>query len=139
VIAPVRDFQSDGNRSAPWHPGKLWSLWEMLRDYAENYIQLGEQIYELRMILWMRDDAALHGERDRAELKEEEKVTFRKLLKEVIKKCEALDLPQAQELVSYSYDDLPKSQREFDLLIRAVIGEIKQNLFMFIPQPSEIL
>jgi hypothetical protein len=39
----------------------------------------------------------------------------------------------AQELVSYAYDNLPQTHREFDLLVRAVMAEVKKTFFLYVP------
>jgi hypothetical protein len=34
----VREFSSsDGNGAVDWHPGRLWSLWDMLQSYFPIY------------------------------------------------------------------------------------------------------
>jgi hypothetical protein len=133
VNAPPRELPSDRDRAVAWHPGKFWSLWDMLRIYADRYIKLGQHISDMRTVFHFTDDAATHGERDRSQLTEDEIDTLRYTLKETIKICDDLDL-SVHHLLSDSYDDLPQTKREFDLLVRAILGEIKDRLFLFIPQ-----
>src|ERR1700730_735468 len=37
MTAPARDFQSGGNGAALWRPGRLWSLWDMLKLKADEF------------------------------------------------------------------------------------------------------
>jgi hypothetical protein len=39
VIASARDIQSDSNSATAWRPGKLWSLWDMLKFNASEFYQ----------------------------------------------------------------------------------------------------
>src|SRR3954465_4403624 len=52
MIAPEAGSKIGTDRqpdAAPWSgPRRLWSLWEMLRIYAESYIQLGAKIFDTR-------------------------------------------------------------------------------------------
>jgi hypothetical protein len=38
---PVREFRPDSNDAVAWRPGKLWSLWEMLNNWAYFYLHIG--------------------------------------------------------------------------------------------------
>jgi hypothetical protein len=105
----------------------------MLRDYAEKYIRIGELIAELKACFYFTDKAAARGEKEKAVLTEDELTALKDVLKQLINRCEALDMPQAQELLSHAYDDPPKTEREFSLLVRAVTGELKNRLFLFVP------
>ena len=120
------------NARTDFHPGRLWSLLDMLRIYAEKYIAIGGLIADMRTIFHMTDDALKHGEKDSQHLDEDERAEFRTLLKEMIKVCETLNL-SVQHLVSSAYDDPPQTAREFDLLVRAVMAELKGKLFLFVP------
>jgi hypothetical protein len=39
--APLREFPSDSSGAIGWHPGKLWSLWDMLNDWGYDYLNIG--------------------------------------------------------------------------------------------------
>jgi hypothetical protein len=37
-VTSARDYQSDSNVAVTWRSGKLWSLANMLKPYAHNYL-----------------------------------------------------------------------------------------------------
>jgi hypothetical protein len=45
--APLRELLSSGNSVVDWHPGRLWSLWDMLESYFPIY-QLALNLQDLR-------------------------------------------------------------------------------------------
>jgi hypothetical protein len=109
-------------------PGRLWSLWDMQKVFGENYIALGRQLQALTVAFHMID--LLPPDRlDR----DEHETECRKCLKSMIKTCEELGFSSSQELVSHAYDDLPQTGREFDLLIRAVMAEVRKTFFLYVP------
>jgi hypothetical protein len=122
--APVRDFLSHDNSAVAWHPGKLWSLWDM-RVYAHRYIALGERIHDMRALFIMRD-----GDEP---FKSDHVEALKNNFKELIKLCESLDMPVAKELLSTRLTSPPQSEGEFNILIDALRAELKAKLFIFIP------
>src|SRR5579863_4151993 len=112
-----------------FHPGRLWSLWEMQKVFGENYIRLGQQIANLRVefeLLETWDDIA-------PESRDEHKVNCLRCMKHLIVTCEELGLTSSQALVSHAYDDLPQSKREYELLLRAVMTEVNKTFFLYVP------
>jgi hypothetical protein len=133
MSTPFRDFSTSSNEAVAWYPGKLWSLWDMFRIYGDKYIELGVLIANMRTVLHFTDDALVHGERNKSRITKDEQTDFKRTLKETIKICDDLDL-SVHHLISHAYDDLPQTSREFDLLIRAILGELKDRLFLYVPQ-----
>jgi hypothetical protein len=125
--AQIRESSPSYKSALAWHPGKLWSLWDMVTVSAEKYVTLGELIQQVRISFVLRESPGIHDDDD-ARIGE-----LRDTLKHLIQSCEELGLSRAQELVSHSYDDLPQSTREWELLLRAIMTDIKKTVFLFIP------
>jgi hypothetical protein len=98
---------------------------------GEKYVNLGRALEGVRMSFFVRElgDAITDDEEGRIR-------ELKSALKELIKCCEELGLSRAQQLVSHSYDDLPHNKREFDILLRAVMADIRSTVFLFIPDHS---
>src|SRR5207244_13255912 len=47
-VPEIREPESDCNPAVRWHPGRLWSLWDMLTVFARPFVLLGEHIHEMR-------------------------------------------------------------------------------------------
>jgi hypothetical protein len=107
---------------------RLWGLWDMQKVFGENYIRLGRQLQALTVEFDVLDT---HGASPDAH--EDHKANCRQCLKNMIKTCEELGLGSSQELVSYAYDDLPRTRREFSQLVRAVMAEVNKTFFLFVP------
>jgi hypothetical protein len=102
----------------------------MQKVFGENYIRLGEDLQNLRTAFYVIDNIEAF---DVSEKRDEHEADCRRCLKNLIKTCEELSLSRAQELASYAYDDLPQTTREFDQLVRAVMADIKQTFFLYVP------
>jgi hypothetical protein len=113
-------------------PGRLWSLWDMLTKFARPFIRLGEEIQEIRNIYIVADSA---DEANPAlKLNKDDKEEIKKSLEKLLKHCEQMSLPISITLLKRGLKDIPQSYREFDLLMDAVYAEIRDKLFVFIPQ-----
>jgi hypothetical protein len=126
-MTPDRDT-SGGNRVILWQPGTLRSLWDMVTVSAEKYVNLGHWLEGVRMSFMFYDADSTSQDNEGRVLE------LRNSLKELIKACEELGLSRAQDLVSHAYDDLPQSRREWELLLRAVMADIRKTVFLFIPE-----
>jgi hypothetical protein len=130
--APEPGFPLGSNDAAPWHPGKLWSLGDMLRIYGDKYIQLGQQIHDAMIVFAATDAMPEHGfTAEPLTNKQSEKIS--ESLREMLELCQALDLGTATALLSVSSADLPRTGREFALLVMAIYAELKGKLFLFVP------
>jgi len=97
---------------------------------AQKYIKLGHQIEAARSSFVILESFHLHGGSD----DESRVLELKAALRDLIKGCEELNLTRAQELLSHAYDDVPQSGREFDLLMLAVMTDIRATVFLYIPE-----
>jgi hypothetical protein len=114
-----------------FHPGRLWSLLEMLTKFARDFILLGERISRAKE-LFEFVDLADHGDPDKV-LTEEEIGDLKESFGKIANLCVALNLETSKELFSEALDDLPATGREFKIYIDALYSEIKNKLFLFVP------
>jgi hypothetical protein len=128
---PVRDFQSGSNDAVECRPGKPWSLWDMLRIYAQDYIELGARTEAARIVFIVNEN---QGGVPQQEFSEEAKTGLKGDLEAMLRHCKQLDLPISVELISRRIDDLPGTRREFEVLLETLNTEIKSKLFLFVPQ-----
>jgi hypothetical protein len=102
------------------NPFCLWSLMDLLRVYAEEYIEIGEHISTL--MDWLGSP-----------MNDEAKGLFKDLLIQLKDHCVTLNLVVSSELLIKAIADLPQGERELTILIDAVKAEIKSKMFLFIP------
>ena len=88
---PLREFRSGGDSAAPWHPGKLWSLWEMVTVSAQKYLNVGIWLEGVRTS-FMIYETVENADDEEGRVKE-----LKNALKELIKAREELGLSRAQE------------------------------------------
>jgi len=98
---------------------------------AEKYVNLGHQLEGVRVSFKLYEAGGVNDDDDDDESRIAE---LKNGLKELIKSCEELGLSRAQELVSHAYDDPSQTLREFELLLRAVMTDIRKTVFLFIPE-----
>lgn len=106
---------------------KLMSLWDMLRVYADKYIEMGYQISVFETVFFLADangDKSLHPE---------EKEDLKEKLNVFLILCNELDLPTSSALIKSKLDDLPENARELSMLLLAAKTELANQLFLFIP------
>lgn len=112
-----------------FRPGRLWTLLDMLKVSAKDYIELGQAIADIQGGLFA------HGldikENPTATLTEDEKTYIKNNLIRIFDHCINLHLDIASELIgSHSQiDTVPQTQREYNLLIETVFAELKTKLF----------
>jgi len=110
--------------------GGLWSLWDMLRVYANAYVNLGMYIHDEFAGLFFNDpdkDTALkpRTEKQNAELKAH--------LEVLITHRETLKLDLSKEMIRAHLNNLPQTSREFQILVGAMLNELKGRLFLHVP------
>jgi hypothetical protein len=122
---------------SPWDSRRLWSLWDMLKVSALQFIELGQRIADISTNLYMADMTS-HDDPSTA-LRDDEREDMRQHLIKVWDVCNKLGLNVSGDLISSRVDrthgkaNVPESQREFDLLIDTVKSEIRNKTFLFIP------
>jgi len=139
MTALSRELQSDRNEAVAWRSGKLWSLWDMLEIFAKGYIELGQRIEQARVVFHF---TAMAGSDDpERHLNGQERKALRDCLIDIFDLCHRLDLPISGDLISSRFEKtdgdpdggLPKTLGEYDLLIQAVLAELKNKLFFYVP------
>jgi hypothetical protein len=101
---------------------------EMVTVSGEKYVRLGHLLEGVRISFFIADLGAVVSDDEEGRI-----VELKNSLKELIKCCEELGLSRAQDLVSYAYDNLPQTKGEWDILLRAVMADIRNTVFLFIP------
>jgi HEPN domain-containing protein len=96
----------------------------MLTVFARPFIFLGEEIREMRAMLISQEGKPLPPE-DINDLQTH--------LSAVLDVCDKLDLPVSKELIIDAKKDLPKTEREFDVLTKALYAEIRNKLLVVVP------
>lgn len=114
----------------PWQPGRLVSLWDMLRIYAAKYIQLGMEMHDAGGHLYVRDADIKDG--DVRPLSADAKRQLGDTIRSMGKLCGDLRLFIAQSLCGSVETDVPQTMREYEMLIRVVNSELAQQLFLHV-------
>jgi hypothetical protein len=118
-----------------FYAGKLWGWWDivMVTGSADQYVKLGQHLEQVRVSFHLLETFEQPSQKD-------EKARARVIadckdsLGELIKIFRDLGLSRAEELVAHAISDLPQTRREFEMLLRAVMADIRQTVFLFIPQ-----
>jgi hypothetical protein len=106
--APFREFPSD---TVIWHPGKLWSLWDMLLNYFPIY-EITVDLQKLRVIA----ERYVVSNIGNGPLNDFEALQLRALLKKVQQECPALGLMQTSEIAeSIDGRPTPETYRELSI------------------------
>jgi hypothetical protein len=114
----------------------------MLKVSAKEFIELGEQIDEARVIFIITGNRGSHD--PGRPLKPPELENLKKCLIQIFDLCQKLDLPVSGTLKSSRfeasdeenadpYTHLPKTLGEYDILTQAAMAELKNKLFLFVP------
>jgi len=119
-------------------PNQLWSLWDLLKQSAREFIRLGEEISSISMNLYIADSTS----RDDPDsgLTKAEKEEMRVHLIKIFDLCRLLGLNVSGNLISTRFDGsakhgrVPETHGEWDVLMEAVKSEIFTKLFVFIPE-----
>src|ERR1700730_11687394 len=125
------------SESALWEPDphRLWSLWDMLRVFADKYIQVGEQIGDAKVILMITESTKDGPGRD---LDDGEKEDLSSHLDQMRRHCKELGLNVAHGVIARAMKDLPKTARELDTIINVVYEELQNRLFFYVPSERAV-
>lgn len=99
---------------------------DMLRVNALQYINLGQQVANARMVFSM---ATTMGQ----PLSRDEVVHLKATLSKIQILSKDLNLPTSLAMISRHLDNLPQTQRELELLLNVVSAELQDRLFLFVP------
>lgn len=119
------------DRKEQFGPGRLWSLWDMLRVYGSAYVRLGTRIETARVIFTMAENEEHDSEA--RNLYPGEIEALRNSLDMILHECRTLGLTVSEGLIAKRAKDLPQTLRELDLLVDAVLSEMGDKLFLFVP------
>lgn len=108
----------------------------MLKVYADKYIQLGGKLADAqaafdRVTFGVTVDGEDIGP-DPEELRKKDTEALEAALGEVKEVCVGLGLSISAEMLEPHFN-LPQTSGEFDILIRLVVTELKDRLFLYIP------
>lgn len=134
-MTPLEPWLIRGGSDAP-HQGcrRLWSLLDMLKAYAHQYLELGRTIENASIDLVLQDE----DEKGNRSLDEEQKKNLKQTLEEISTECAALHLPVAKHVVDRAVGDLPETWREFEVVAATVSSELKTRLFLYVPSGRAI-
>lgn len=114
-----------------FHPGRLWSLWDMLAVKASGYMRLGERLVEAQTVF---DLAAASDDI----LRDAERTELRVTLGALKNVCAELEMPVSYELVDSRIDNLPGTAGELEIIADAVKAELRTRLFLYVPPEKAI-
>ena len=112
------------------YPHQLVSLLDMLRVYAQKYIQLGGWMHEMGGRLYWAEDR--HGNPG-SSLSESDKKLLREHMTEIARLSAELGMKVSQRQWEMALEDPPRTSREFELLRNVLMSELESQLFLFIP------
>lgn len=124
------NFDNSPDKSVfPWkdNPFRLWSLLDMLRVSAEEYIKIGEKLHEISVDLYIIE----HDEHYPYTNGYKDKV--KNILINLEEQCDKLELKLSSQHLERKINDIPQGKREIVDLVNIVKDEIRDNLFLFIP------
>ncbi|HEV3042426.1 MAG TPA: hypothetical protein VGY52_00985, partial [Roseiarcus sp.] len=124
----VRGFQQlhDGP-VVEFYPGRLWSLLDMLPSHAQKYINLGRDIENARLTFGFVE-AGLQNS-----LKDDDIIRLHGHMGHMRDLCRELGLTTSSALLAKRLGDVPKTSREFELLVDTIELELNDRLFLYIP------
>jgi hypothetical protein len=109
--APLREITSDSNDAVLWHPGKLWSLWDMLLNHFPIY-EITVDLQKLRVIA----DRYLASRIGNGPINDLESRQFRELLEKIQQEFPPLGLTQTSEIAqSITGRPTPETYRELSI------------------------
>lgn len=128
-------------------PGRLWSLWDMLRIYANDYVRVGGMLVWTRGFVeaiegrWSIEMPVQEGtptpqtilESAPKAMSPQQKEGAKEVLRDLESRCKELNLPVTEKLVSDAINNLPRTTQGYDFLMSAFIAELKSHLFLFVP------
>lgn len=112
------------------HPSQLVSLLDMLRVYAQKYIELGRWMHELGGRLYMAEDEPDDPGRP---LSPEDKSALLVHIDKLAQLSARLGLKVSQQQWERALKDPPQTSREFEILQNVLESELRNQLFLFVP------
>lgn len=123
------------NAPAADQPSGLWSLWDMLKDNALNFVRLGERILDTSL-LWSVDEF-FETVDDERRLNGAGRKRLIARLEELRDLAERLNLRVARRMIARRLrkpENLPNTEEAYDAIVEVLKDELKEKLFLFVPQ-----
>lgn len=118
--------EADHDPRQIFQPGRLWSLWEMLKYAASDFLELGQALALIQMA--MTPD----GMEPQPRTPEEEQ-NLRNDLAELSKGCQRLEMQVSTGMVNSCVDRLPVMMAEYTMLSDALAIELQAKKLLYIP------
>ena len=122
-------IESSINKQIPWfeYPYLLWSLKDMLKFAAKEYVAMGE-VFEI-LDRWFHSLASISFD----PLTNEDHKLIKKALQDIKGLCERIELKVSCSLLDNYINDFPQSSREIQRLKEAIDSELESHVFFFVP------
>jgi len=145
--APLRELPSDGNRAIDWHPGELWSLWDMLKLNAASFYKATAMLYNIRSFVNHWKENREHEDAIKIENKID--ISTAKIVLENLRELQSSLLILGTTITSLAVDRLLKlltpsvviSYQEFHDRFREIDNRLKDELSLvstFVLEPEKV-
>jgi hypothetical protein len=114
-------------------PGRLWSLWEMLKHRADSFLQLGRNIEAAFAAFGSVETMAEIDQKPVGPLEDDERANLTSNLRYLHINCKRMGLKVSSKILEDRIQNLPQSYRELGILVDVVMTELKEELFLFVP------
>lgn len=119
----------------PFVAGSEWSLWDVLKESAEAFVDLGEAIYDACLI-YMLAEMVETDDLGRPKLTQKGIDALLPELTRLFDVARRLNLAASMRLLGRRvvYKDMPNTKAELDLLVEVIKDELNSRLFLFVPE-----
>lgn len=111
----------------PWQPGRLVSLWDMLKTEVHDILELGVELRDFATTL------DLATETPSMPVTDDERADLKDTLLRLAKTAEKLELPQSHYMLRQASRSLPKTGEALEMLGNLIHNELKSCLFLHVP------
>jgi hypothetical protein len=110
-----------------FHPGRLWSLQNMLESHARKYVKLGDDIANARLTFGFVETGF------QTALKDEDVLRLHGYMKTMRDLCAELGLSISSNILGKRLGSIPRTSGELEVIIDAIQSELSDRLFLFVP------
>lgn len=124
------------DRSSPLESRRLWSLWDMLKEYMEAYISLGEDIHDTRILFDLEANFDVDPITKDRRLNVAGAASLDSQLHDILALAQRLVLPVTMRLIDRRLEypsNLPQTLPEFEMLVEVLKDEVNSRLFLSVP------
>jgi hypothetical protein len=125
----------DGNAEA-MSPGRLWSLWDMLKENAASFMELGARVHDVTAVYEWDKYHPIDETNSVRRLNAEGERAIREHLRSLIVLADRLKLPVSKAVLERHLDyadSTPQSQGEYERVVSIFRDELSSLLFLFVP------